>query len=612
MNGNLGGDMAGSKTVADHLVERLGEWGVRRIYGYPGDGINGVLGAMRRAGIGKGDGDGAGVADFKQVAHEELASLMATAHAKFASEVGVCLSTGGPGAIHLLNGLYDAKLDHMPVVAIVGQQAQSGLGGSEQQETNLRAILQDVASAYLEVVATPEQLRHVVDRAFRIALGERTVTAIILPHDVQAEDAVETPPREHGQQHSAPGWVAPRLLPNDAQLRQAADVLGAGRRVAMLVGAGASGAGDRVLEVAERLGAGVAKALLGKDVVPDDVPFVTGSVGWLGTSASNRMMQECDTLLLVGTSFPYTEFLPKEGRARGVQIDVAPRNLALRYPVEVALAGDAAETLGALLPLLARNPDRGWRTQVEGWVREARESAERHAMTEAPPINPQRVVHELSRRLPDDAIVTGDSGSAAVWIARHLELRRGMRMSLSGGLATMGCAVPYAAAAKFVHPERPVIAIAGDGAMQMLGMSALIDVAKYWRQWADPRLIVLVLNNRDLNFVTWEQRVMEGEPRYAASQDLPDVPYADYAKLLGLDGTRVERPEDVGAAWDRALAADRPFVIDAVVSADVPTVPPELRPKQWKQLDEALRDDPDAAAVRTQLERQEVEVGADS
>lgn len=591
------------KSVSDQIVERLHAWGVRRLFGYSGDGINGVIGALNRDGAGK---PGARL-EFVQVAHEETAGLMATAHAKFArGDVGVCLSTGGPGAIHMLNGLYDAKLDHVPVVAIVGQQAQAGLGGSEQQETNLRAILQDVASAYLEVIATPEQVRHVIDRAFRIALGERTVTAIILPHDVQREDAVDEPPQEHGRQHSSPGFVAPRLLPRDDELQRAAEVLNAGRKVAMLVGAGALGASDEVERVAESLGAGVAKALLGKSVLPDDLPFVTGSVGWLGTAASNRMMRECDTLLMVGTSFPYTEFLPEEGKARGVQIDAAPRNLALRYPVDVALAGDAAETLRALAPLLARKDDRAWRTQVEAWTRDAWDANDRHAMTDAPPINPQRFALELSRRLPERCMLTSDSGSSTVWLARHVRLRRGMTFSVSGGLATMGCGVPYAIAAKLAHPERPAIAMVGDGAMQMSGMSALIDVAKHWKRWSDPRLVVLVLNNRDLNYVTWEQRVMEGEPKFPASQDLPDVPYADYAKLLGLDGIRVERPDDVAAAWDRALAADRPFVIDAVVSADVPTFPPQLKAEQEDKLARALADDPDAERVLEQMQKQEI------
>jgi pyruvate dehydrogenase (quinone) len=594
------------KTVSDQLLERLSAWGVRRLYGFPGDGINGVMGALNRSD---------GRFDFIQVAHEELAGLMATAHAKFTGDVGVCICTSGPGAIHMLNGLYDAKLDHQPVVAIVGQQAFAGVGGSTQQETNLRALLQDVASSYLEVVSDPEQLLHVADRAFRAALGGRTVAAIILPHDVQMKNAVDEPPKKHGRQHSAPGFTPSRLVPPDELLRQAADVLNAGRKVAMLVGAGALSAADEVQQVAERLGAGVAKSLLGKAVLPDDLPFVTGSVGWLGTPASNRMMRECDTLLIVGTNFPYTEFLPDPGSARAVQVDVEPRNLALRYPVEVPILGDAADTLTRLLALLEDRRGAGWRPQIEEWVRDSREAAERHANAPANPINPQHVVRELSARLPDESIVTADSGTSAVWLARHIEIRRGMMSSLSGGLATMGCAIPYALAAKLAYPERPVFALVGDGAMQMIGVSSLIDVAKQWRRsketggaaWTDSRFVILVLNNRDLNYVTWEQRAMDGDPRYVTSQALPDLPYADLARLVGLDGVRVEGPEDIASAWDRAFAADRPFVIDAVVDPTVPTLPPELEKEQEDKLTKALSEgDPDAEAVLEQLQLQEV------
>ncbi len=610
--------------VSDHLLTLLRRWNVRRLFGYPGDGVNGVMGALNRlhaappetAGSGR-DGPSAPPLEFIQATHEELAALMAVAHAKFTGEPGVVVVTSGPGATHALTGLYDAKLDHQPVVAIVGQQGVSGLGGSEQQEIDLKLVLQDVASAYCEMVVHPEQLRHVVDRAFRIAVAQRTVTAVILPNDVQRLPAAEHPAHEHGRQHASAGYAPPRVVPADAELRAAADVLDAGRKVAILVGAGALHATDEVLAVAEALGAGVAKALLGKAAVPDDHPLVTGSVGWLGTPASNRMLKQCDTLLMVGTSFPYPEFLPDEGQARGVQVDLSAANLALRYPMEVALTGDSAETLRALLPLLAPNAARdAWRAEVEGWVREARDAAERHAMAPADPVNPQRVVWELGRQLPDDAILTGDSGSSALLLARDVPIRRGMRFSLSGGLATMGSAVPYAVAAKFAYPDRLVVAVAGDGAMQMSGINALIDVAKHWTRWADPRLVVLVLNNRDLNYVTWEQRVMEGDPRYAVSQSLPDLPYADLARLLGLDGVRVERPGDVAGAWQRAFAADRPFVIDAVVDPDVPTLPPELKPEQEDKLMKALvggdgaPPDDRAAGVLEQLQRQDIRQAA--
>ena len=592
-----------NKMVSDYILERLRAWGVRRIFGYPGDGINGVIGALRRAGD---------EFEFVQVANEELAGLMATAHAKYTGEIGVCLSTSGPGAIHMLNGLYDAKLDHTPVLGIVGQQPTSGLGGATQQEVDLHSMLKDVAAAYVETVVKPDQVRHVIDRAIRIALAQRTVTAMILPHDVQTEDAVPEPPHEHGQMHSSVGYTPPRVIPQQADLERAAEILNSGQKVAMLVGSGAMQATDEVIAVAELLGAGVAKALLGKAVVPDDLPFVTGSVGWLGTQASFDMMKECDTLFMIGSAFPYSEFLPKPGQARGVQIELLPRNINLRYPFEVGLVGDAGDTLRALIPLLRRKQNGAWQQKIERNVRDWYAEVDRRAHVEAPPINPQLVVWELSRRLPDNVIIAGDSGSSAVWIGRDLRVRRGMKSSLSGLLATMGSAVPYALAAKMAFPDRVAIAIAGDGAMQMSGINALIDVSKYWREWSDPRLIVLVLNNRDLNYVTWEQRAMEGEPKYEKSQRLPDMPYAEFAKLLGLDGMRIDDPSQVGEAWDRALEADRPFVIDAMVNADVPTLPPELTQKIKDHIEKALADgDPDAEGVREQIAATRLKVAAE-
>ena len=552
--------------VGDFLVERLSEWGIERIYGYPGDGINGIMGALARHG---------GV-DFVQVRHEESAAFMACAHAKWTGEVGVCLATSGPGAIHLLNGLYDAKLDHQPVVAIVGQQSRSAIGGSYQQEVDLLSLFKDVAHEYVHMVSHPDQVRHLVDRAVRIAHAERTVTCLIFPNDVQTLEAVEQPEHAHGTVHSGIGYARPRVAPPREDLLRAADLLNAGERVAMLVGAGALDATDEVIQVAELLGAGVAKALLGKAAVPDDLPFVTGSIGLLGTKASDELMRGCDTLLVVGSGFPYAEFLPEEGQASGVQVDVDPGMLGIRYPMDVHLVGDSAETLRELIPLLARKEDRTWRERVEAEVADSRSAEEAQALVDADPINPQRVFGELSSRLPDRCILAADSGTAAVWYARHLVLRRGMAGSLSGGLASMGSGVPYAIAAKFAHPDRPAIALVGDGAMQMNGLNELITVSKYWERWSDPRLVVLVLNNRDLNMVTWEQRALEGDPRFVASQDIPDFPYARYAELLGLKGVRVDSPDAVGDAWDEVLAADRPAVLEAVTDPEVPPLPPHI------------------------------------
>lgn len=576
-------------TVGDFLLERLAAWGVQRVYGYPGDGINGIMGAFGR---------GSGKLEFVQARHEELAAFMACAHAKFTGEVGVCLATSGPGAIHLLNGLYDAKADHQPVVAIVGQQKRAALGGDYQQEVDLISLFKDVAHEYVHMVSTPDQVRHLVDRSVRIARDQRTVTCIIFPNDVQDLDAVEKPPREHGTVHTGIGYTARPSAPHQADLERAAEILNAGNKVAMLVGAGALHATDEVIDVAECLGAGVAKALLGKAAVPDDLPFVTGSIGLLGTKPSWDMMTGCDTLLMVGSAFPYSEFLPEEGQARGVQIDIDGRMLNLRYPMEVGLIGDSRETLRALLPLLERQTDRSWRQKIENDVARWWRVLEARAMNEAHPINPQRVFWELSPRLPDNCILTCDSGSAANWYARDLKIRRGMMASLSGGLATMGPAVPYAIAAKLAYPGRHVIALQGDGAMQMNGINGLITIARLWRQWKDPRLTMMVLNNGDLNQVSWEQRVMEGDPRFEGSQAVPHFPYAEYARLLGLGGMRVEDPARIGSAWDEALAADRPTLLEMVTDPNVPPLPPHVSMKQAREYMSALiHGDADALAL---------------
>lgn len=582
-------------TVGDFLLQRLDEWGVGRIYGYPGDGINGILAAMRRQER----------IDFVQTRHEELAAFMACAHAKYTGEVGVCMATSGPGAIHLLNGLYDAKLDHQPVVAIVGQQKRASLGGHFQQEVDLVTLFKDVAGAYVQMATTAEQIRHLVDRAMRIARIERCVTCIIIPSDLQDEDAVIAPPREHGSIVSGIGSLARAEVPPQAALQAAADILNAGKKVAILAGAGAHGAADELLEVAQLLGAGIAKALLGKMVVADDQPFVTGSIGIIGTQASFDMMNGCDTLLMVGSSFPYSEFLPEEGQARGVQIDIDGKMLSLRYPMEANLIGDARATLRALIPLLEHKQDRSWQQGIEARVKASWRLLEEKAGMDTPELNPQRAFWELSERLPDDAILAGDSGSSTSWYALDIKARTHMLGSLSGGLATMGSAVPYAFAAKMAYPDRLVVALVGDGAMQMNGMNCLITIARTWQEWSDPRLIVLVLNNRDLNFVTWEQRGMAGEPKYETSQELPDVAYADYARLLGLDGARVERPEQLGAALDAAFGADKPFVLDIVSEANIPPLPPHITRSQARKYYEAIeKGEPEADAVRRALAQQ--------
>ena len=577
-----------SQSVADFLLDRLHQWGVRRIFGYPGDGINGIVGALDRV---------RERFEFVQVRHEEMAAFMASAHAKFTGELGVCLATSGPGASHLITGLYDARLDHMPVLAIVGQQARTAVGAHYQQELDLQSMFKDVAGAFTGYAAEPAQVRHLVDRACRIALGHRRVTALIVPNDLQ-ELPMEQPTRRHGMVFSGVGYTAPRVLPTEADLHRAADVLNAGRKVAILAGAGCIGAEAELEAVADRLGAGVAKALLGKQVLPDDLPWVTGSIGLLGTQPSWKLMMECDTLLMLGSGFPYSEFLPEEGQARGVQVDIDPGMLSLRYPMEVPLVGDVKSTLEALLPLLTSKADTAWRDDIAGWKRDWLVTLEDRARVPANPVNPQRVFTELSPMLPVTAILTSDSGSCANWYARDIQMKRGMMSSLSGGLASMGAAVPYAIAAKFAYPERPVIALVGDGAMQMNNMAELITVAKYWRQWRNPAFVVCVLNNEDLNQVTWEQRVMEGNPKAEITQNLPDVPYHKFAQMIGLGGVFVDDPEQLAGAWRSALAADRPTVLEVKTDPEVPPLPPHITFKQARNMMHAvLKGDPDEAGL---------------
>jgi pyruvate dehydrogenase (quinone) len=565
-------------TVADYLLERLRDWDVDHVFAYAGDGINGILAAWGRA---------ENKPKFIQARHEEMAAFEAVGYAKFTGRVGVCMATSGPGAVHLLNGLYDAKLDHVPVVAIVGQTSRSAMGGSYQQEVDLLSLFKDVASEYVQMITVPEQLPNVLDRAIRTALAERAPAAIIIPSDVQ-ELEYAAPTHAFKMVPSSIGVDWPTALPGDEAIMRAADVLNSGSKVAILAGQGARGARRELEEVAELLGAGVAKPLLGKDVLSDELPYVTGSIGLLGTRPSYELMMNCDTLLTVGSSFPYTQFLPAFDQARGVQIDIDGKFIGMRYPNEVNLVGDAAATLRALIPHLQRKQDRSWRERIEAGVARWWESMHAEADVEADPVNPMLVFRELSARLPMDAIVAADSGSSANWYARQLSFRGQMRGSLSGNLATMGPGVPYGIGAKFGHPDRPVIVFAGDGAMQMNGLAELITIKHYWEEWADPRLIIAVLHNNDLNQVTWEMRAMEGAPRFIESQRLPDVSYEGFATSLGLHGIAVDKPDQVGVAWDQALAADRPTVLDVRTDPDVPPIPPHATFEQMKDAAAAM------------------------
>lgn len=559
------------------------------VFGYPGDGINGLLAAWGRA-----DNQ----PRFVQSRHEEMSAFEAVGYAKFSGRIGVCAATSGPGAIHLLNGLYDAKLDHVPVLAIVGQTHRTAMGGSYQQEVDLHTLFKDVASEFVETVTVPEQLPNVLDRAIRTAYARRCPTAIIIPGDVQELD-YSAPTHEFKMVPSSldrSDWTA---VPSQESLERAAEILNSGAKPAILIGQGAAGARAEVERIAELLGAGVAKALLGKDALSDELPYVTGSIGLLGTRPSYELMRDCDTLLTIGSSFPYTQFLPDFGKARGVQIDIDPHMVGMRYPYEVNLVGDAKATLQRLIPMLdVERGGREWYDTVCDNVSRWREVMERRAQQSADPINPEYVARALDPLLPDNAIVTSDSGSTANWYARHLTMRPGMRSSLSGTLATMGPGVPYAIGAKFAHPDRPAIALVGDGAMQMNGMAELITAAKYRDLWEDPRLIVAIWNNHDLNQVTWEMRAMEGAPSFLPSQQLPDVQYAAFARSLGLTGIRVEKPEDVEAAWRAGLEADGPAVLEFLTDPAVPPIPPHAT---WEQMEataaSVLKGDADRASM---------------
>ncbi|MEV5339457.1 thiamine pyrophosphate-requiring protein [Streptomyces sp. NPDC052676] len=574
--------------VSDHILERLRQWDVEHVFGYPGDGINGLLAAWGRA---------EDRPRFIQSRHEEMSAFQAVGYAKFSGRLGVCVATSGPGAIHLLNGLYDAKLDHVPVLAIVGQTHRTAMGGSYQQEVDLHTLFKDVASEFVETVTVPEQLPNVLDRAIRTAYARRCPTAVIVPGDVQ--ELEYTPPTHDFKMVPSSldrsAWTA---VPSDDAVRRAAEILNTGDKVAILVGQGAAGARAEVETIAELLGAGVAKALLGKDVLSDELPYVTGSIGLLGTRPSYELMRDCDTLLTIGSSFPYSQFLPEFGKARGVQIDIDPHMVGMRYPYEVNLVGDAKATLERLIPLIESGRGREWFDTVCDNVRRWREVMERRAALSADPINPEYVARALDPLLPDNAIVTSDSGSTANWYARHLTMRPGMRGSLSGTLATMGCGVPYVIGAKFAHPDRPAVALVGDGAMQMNGMAELITAAKYRDRWEDPRLVIGVWNNHDLNQVTWELRAMGGAPSFLPSQELPDVQYAAFARSLGLTGIRVEKPEDVEAGWRAALEADGPAVVEFLTDPAVPPIPPHAT---WEQMEATaasiLKGDADRGSV---------------
>jgi pyruvate dehydrogenase (quinone) len=568
--------------VAEHIVDRLKTWGVHRVYGYPGDGIGGVLVALHDR-----DED----FQFVQVRHEETAGFAATADVKYGgSRIGCVVATSGPGALHALNGLYDALMDHVPVVALLGQTAATALGGNYYQEVDLHSVYKDVGGAYIQTIVDASEVEHMVDRACRTALAAKAPTVLIIPSDVQERDAMVKPPDAHGYLHTSAvpsSSVAASPIPD---LQRAAEVLNAGERVAMLVGAGALGCSELVEQVADRLGAGAAKALLAKTALDDRLPWVTGAIGLLGTTASWELMRNCDTLLILGSNMPYTEYYPTPGEARAVQIDIDGSRCGLRYPTEVNLTGDMAATLTALLPMLRPDgsaPDGAWREHIATWKKHWDDYSEARSQAKAHPVNPEAVVRGISSRLAEDVMVAVDCGTATSWYARDMDMRPGQLGSLSGLLLSMGGGMPYAIAAKMAHPDRPVVALIGDGAMQMNGVNELITVSRYWKQWSDPRFVVLVLNNRDLSFVSWETRGLLGAVPDPQSAELPDVPYGEWSRLLGMDGARIEKPKQIEKVLDDAFAANRPFVIDAVVDKNIPLIPPHLTADQTMKMAKA-------------------------
>jgi pyruvate dehydrogenase (quinone) len=580
-----------SGTVSDFVIQRIREWGVTRVFGFPGDGIGEFDGAL-----GKAERQGEGL-DYIRPTHEEICALMATAHAKFTGEVGVCMATSSPGAFHMLNGLYDAAMDNQPVVAIVGQQGLNSLGSFTMQESKLELAFADVA-VYVQTIVSPQQAQVVVDTAFRAALTRLGPAVIILPHDVQGM-TMELPSAAMWMSRSSAVAASSALTPAAAEIAKAAEIINAGSKVTFLIGHGANGATDQVLAAARLAGAGIVTALRGKQVVSSEVPFHTQQLGLLGSRPSLRQMHDCDTLVMLGTNYPYGQFLPKTGAARAIQVDLKPEQLGLRYPTELNLWGDVKSTLDALIPLLEQKEDLSWQQSVSDGMIEWEDEMKAQALAQYDDgVNPRRVFHELNKRLPDGAIVTADAGTTADWYGHHIRLRRGMLGDLSGRLATMLAAMPYAVAAKFAYSDRTVVCTIGDGAFQMLGMNELITVKKYLDSWQNKQFIIVVLHNDDLTQVSWEMRTEDGNPVWRTAQDVESVDFAGWAQLLGFTGVQVRSDDEIEPALDAAFAHDGVTLIDAYTSRNVPPLPPHISREFAKMTGEALlKGDPFAVAV---------------
>ncbi|MFN8556425.1 MAG: thiamine pyrophosphate-binding protein [Dehalococcoidia bacterium] len=560
-----------AKTAADILIERLIAWGVDTIFGLPGDGINGLFESLRTH---------QDRIRFIQVRHEEAAAFAACGYAKYTGRLGACLATSGPGGIHLLNGLYDAKMDGQPVLAITGHTFHDLIGTRYQQDVDLERVYLDVA-VYTNRITGPSHVRNVVDEAVRQALARRGVACLVIPKDVQEETTDEderSPANVPG--HSADVFRFPRPLPSPPELQRAADLLNGGEKVAILAGQGALGAGAELEQVAELLAAPIIKPLLGKACVPDDSPYTTGGIGLLGTRPSQEALEECDALLIAGSSFPYMEYYPKPGQARAVQIDIDSSRIGLRYPVESPLPGDTRDVLSALMPLLRRRSDRRFLVKAQEGMHDWWKLIEERGTRDDVPMKPQVVAYQLNKLLRDDAIVTADSGTIATWAARYIRIRRGMQFSLSGNLATMANGFPYSIAAQVAHPDRQVVALVGDGGFTML-MGEIATCVKYQL----PVKIVIFKNNV-LGQIKWEQMVFEGNPEFGV--ELQPIDFARVAEACGAAGFSVDNPRDLPAVLDQALSHPGPAFVEAVVDPNEPPMPPKVTLEQAKHFAESL------------------------
>jgi len=552
-------------TTADILIDTILEWGVEIIFGIPGDGINGVMEAIRKS---QNDGK----LRFIQARHEEAAALMACGYAKFTGKLGCCLATSGPGGIHLLNGLYDAKLDGAPVLAITGLQFHDLLGTFTQQDVALDKLFMDVAT-YNERVMGAAHVRNVAELACRTAISGRCVSHITIPVDIQDQELKKDERSKRNKPDHVSNITTHRLqLPTKSELEKAAEILNRGKRVAILAGQGAIGAGNELEYIADLLGAPIIKALLGKSCVPDDSPFTTGGIGLLGTEPSEDAIQNCDTLFIVGSSFPYIEFYPKPGEARAVQLDIDPTRIGLRYPVEVGLVGSAKGGLTALIPLLQRKKNRRFLEEAQESMKDWRETMKVRASNMEMPMKPQVIAHELGRRLPEGNTVTSDSGTITSWWARHIPARRGQLHSCSGNLATMACGLPYAIAAQLAFPERTVAAFVGDGGLSML-MAELATCVKYKLP-----IKIIVIKNNYLGQIMWEQMVFLGNPEFAC--DLQPIDFAAVARGFGLTAFRLEDPHKAGLVVEQAMSHPGPVLIEAVVDPYLPPLPAKITTDQ--------------------------------